>query len=186
MSKTFFTSDLHFGHNNIIRYDNRPFSSIEEMDLELIKRWNNKVSKCDTVYILGDISWYNDEKTFEIFSQLNGSKRLIKGNHDRTNGKIKNLFESIKDYDEIKINDTTLILSHYPIHMYNHHYHGAIMLYGHVHNSKENELVQQFATQLNNIYDCPVNMINVGCMNCNYEPMTLEELLLDGNNNTKR
>ena len=171
-----FTSDLHFGHKNIIKYDNRPFETIEEMDVELIKRWNNKVNKNDTVYILGDISWYNDQKTVEIYSQLNGVKRLINGNHDRIHGKVKNCFETIKDYDEIKVDNITIIVSHYPIHMYNHHYHGAIMLYGHVHNSHEDNFVQQFADQLNKL-DCPCNMYNVGCMHWNYEPVTLDEIL---------
>ena len=63
MPKIFFTSDLHFGHKNIIRFDNRPFSTVEEMDEALIRNWNAKVSDEDTVYVLGDISWYNDAKT---------------------------------------------------------------------------------------------------------------------------
>lgn len=68
MPNVFFTSDLHFGHKNIIRFDNRPFFSVEEMDKTLIENWNRKVSADDTVYVLGDISWYNDEKTTEIFA----------------------------------------------------------------------------------------------------------------------
>ena len=55
--KVFFTSDLHFGHENAIRFDNRPFKSIEEMDTELIRRWNEKVGKGDLVYVLGDMIW---------------------------------------------------------------------------------------------------------------------------------
>lgn len=47
MAKIFFTSDLHFGHKNIIRYDNRPFLSVEEMDAEIVRRWNAKVSPDD-------------------------------------------------------------------------------------------------------------------------------------------
>ena len=54
---TYFTSDLHFGHENILRFDKRPFSSIKEHDEELIKRWNAKVKPGDTVYILGDFIW---------------------------------------------------------------------------------------------------------------------------------
>ena len=65
----YFTSDLHFGHKNIIRFDNRPFTSVEEMDETLICNWNKKVNNDDLVYILGDISWYNDEKTCEIFDR---------------------------------------------------------------------------------------------------------------------
>ena len=53
--KIFFTSDLHFGHENVLRFDNRPFETVEEMDDELIKRWNDKVAKGDLVYVLGDL-----------------------------------------------------------------------------------------------------------------------------------
>lgn len=64
----YFTSDLHFGHRNVIRFDNRPFSSVEEMDAALIERWNQKVSNEDAVYVLGDLSWHGDQKTCEILS----------------------------------------------------------------------------------------------------------------------
>ena len=70
MSKIFFTSDLHFGHANIIKYDSRPFNSISHMDEELIKRWNESVSPNDTVYILGDISWYDDKKLHKYIIDL--------------------------------------------------------------------------------------------------------------------
>ena len=55
--KIFFTSDLHFGHENVLRFDNRPFETVEEMDEELINRWNDKVGKGDLVYVLGDLIW---------------------------------------------------------------------------------------------------------------------------------
>ena len=57
MGKVFFTSDLHFGHANVITFDKRPFTTVEEMDAELIKRWNNKVGTGDLVYVLGDMIW---------------------------------------------------------------------------------------------------------------------------------
>ena len=81
--KVFFTSDLHLGHANVIRYDNRPFSSVEEMNEELIKRWNAKVGKGDVVYVLGDFIWHTDKKPEDILWALNGMKILIRGNHDR-------------------------------------------------------------------------------------------------------
>ena len=75
MSTVFFTADPHFGHTNIIRYENRPFASAEEMDQELIRRWNETVSPEDTVYLLGDFSFYGKEKSTEILSALQGHIR---------------------------------------------------------------------------------------------------------------
>ena len=78
----YFISDLHFGHENCLVFDNRPFKSIEEHDATIIKNWNDVVGMDDDVYLLGDISWYNATKTIEIFNQLNGRIHLIRGNHD--------------------------------------------------------------------------------------------------------
>ena len=84
MGKIFFTGDLHFGHANVIAFDNRPFKTVEEMDAELIRRWNNKVGKGDLTYVLGDMIWKarNDDAP-ELIKSLNGQIILIKGNHDR-------------------------------------------------------------------------------------------------------
>ena len=165
MPKIFFTSDLHFGHKNIIRFDNRPFSTVEEMDEALIRNWNAKVSEEDTVYVLGDISWYNDAKTSEIFNFLHGHKILIKGNHDRVHGKVRFCFEEIADYKEIEVNGQKITLCHYPIIFFNRHHYGAYMFYGHVHNYELEQL------------DVKCNAYNVGTMVNNYEPVTFEEVL---------
>ena len=85
MSKIFLTADMHFGHSNILKYENRPFDSIEAMDTALIKNWNNVVSKRNTVFVAGDVSFYNKEKTAQVIQQLFGKKILIKGNHDERN-----------------------------------------------------------------------------------------------------
>ena len=176
MPKTFFTSDLHFGHKNIIRFDNRPFTSIEEMDKVLIANWNKRVSAEDTVYILGDISWYNDDKTAEIFTSLNGHKILIKGNHDRVHGKVRHCFDEITDYKEIKIDGNPIVLCHYPITFFNRHHYGAYMFYGHVHNSHEWQMTENYKYELEQL-DIRCNMFNVGCMVWNYEPVTFEEIV---------
>ena len=75
----FYIADMHFGHKNVIRYDNRPFDSIEEMDKAMITLWNETVGDSDVVYILGDFSWYKEEKTAFILGCLKGHKVLIKG-----------------------------------------------------------------------------------------------------------
>ena len=82
MPTVYFTADPHFGHANIIRYENRPFASVEEMDRELIRRWNETVTPEDTVYLLGDFSFYGKEKSAEILAALQGQIRLVMGNHD--------------------------------------------------------------------------------------------------------
>lgn len=179
----FFTSDLHFGHANIIRFDNRPFTSVEEMDAELIRRWNNKVSPNDTVYILGDISWYNDQKTSEIISSLNGHKILIKGNHDRVHGKVRHCFDEITDYKEIVLEGNKHItLCHYPIVFFNRHHYGSYMFYGHVHNSHEWNMTENYKFELEQL-DIKCNMFNVGCMIWNYEPVTFEEVIKQAEGN---
>ena len=183
----YFTSDLHIGHKNIIEFDNRPFSSVEEMNEELVKRWNNKVKPGDLVYCLGDLFWKGDSDFVQrTLKQLYGNIILIRGNHDSFlhNADNKKFLATVKDYDDIKVTLQNgeirrCILSHYPIHFYNGHYHGTIMLYGHVHSTHENNLVNQYARWLNE-NRCPVEMYNVGCMHWNYEPVTLDEILERG------
>ena len=178
MGKTFFISDLHFGHKNCLIFDNRPFETIEEMNQKIITLWNNKVTSRDRVYLLGDVSWYNSEGSIEILDQLNGIKHLVKGNHDEVYGRIEKCYASISDYQEIKADGKDVVLCHYPIPLYNKHEYGAIHLYGHVHNAREYEVIRSFTQQLNsNGIHC--HAINVGCMMpyMNYEPKTLSELL---------
>lgn len=75
-------SDTHFGHENIIEYTERPFSSVEEMNAELIRRWNEKVDETDTVFHLGDISYNNGAPPEWWLDKLNGRIVVVRGNHD--------------------------------------------------------------------------------------------------------
>lgn len=108
----FLISDTHFSHANIIRYANRPFSSPEEMDEELIRRWNSVVRPSDHVYHLGDVAMRRSH--LQIIKRLNGHKRLVWGNHD---------IYDWKSYREvgfekcvgIRVIDNC-ILTHIPIH----------------------------------------------------------------------
>ena len=182
--KIFFTSDLHFGHENVIRFDNRPFNTVKEMDEEMIKRWNAKVGKGDIVYVLGDFIWKAaTNEAVSIIRRLNGQIILIKGNHDRFlhNAAAKKALAGIKDYDDIcvTLEDGTTrrcILSHYFIPFYNGHRYQAIHLHGHSHFTEESAEEVRITTELNEKgYD--LKIYNVGCMYWNYTPVTLDEIL---------
>ena len=100
----FFIADTHFGHENALAFDNRPFKTIEEHDRALTENWNNAVGPEDEVFVLGDISWHNATKTNEILRALNGKKHLIVGNHDKRllkNREFQSLFLEIADYKEL-------------------------------------------------------------------------------------
>ena len=190
MSKNFYISDLYFGHWNIIRYDNRPFKSIEEMDNALIENWNKVVSNKDMVYILGDISWHDENKTVEIFKQLNGIKVLIRGNHDNIKGgsELAKCFTSTQDYAELYLDKKNkVIMSHYPILFWNGQFRNSIHLYGHVHNSHQWNMCESWAEEMRQLQDIPGQMYNVGCMMpwMNYTPRTLDEII-EGYNSTKQ
>ena len=177
--KKFYISDLHFGHKNIIRYDNRPFTSVKEMDDALIKNWNSVVSDDDKVYILGDIGWYDDVKMGGIFSHLHGNKILIKGNHDRVSSYLYGFFDKVVDYLEINDNGTKVVMSHYPMPFWNGQFRDSVHLYGHVHNSHQQNMMESWRKELRQLQDIPGRMYNVGCMMSymNYTPRTLYEIL---------
>lgn len=190
MAKVFFTSDLHFGHENVIRFDNRPFETVEEMDAELIRRWNAKVRKGDLVYVLGDMIWKTRNSDAEtLIRSLNGQIILIKGNHDHFlhNAKAKNALAGVKDYDDICVKfedgtDKRVVLCHYYIPFYNGHRWQAVHLHGHSHNSEE-YLIEEAIKQKLREDGFETRSYNVGCMHWNYEPVTLDEILAKDESN---
>lgn len=142
MGNIFFTSDHHFGHTNIIRFCNRPFESVEEMDRELIRRWNEKIQKGDDVYHLGDLALNSAEAFSEIMDQLNGNIHLIVGNHDATALNKRKRFAWVKEYYELKVKDETcangvqrIVLLHYAMRTWRGASRGTWHLYGHSHNT---------------------------------------------------
>jgi len=178
----YYIADLHFGHTNAIKFDNRPFENIHMHDFTISTLWNETVKPDDDVYILGDISWYSADKTVDIFNNLNGVKHLIIGNHDHKllrNQNVRDLFVEITDYKEIKDENKNVILSHYPIPSFNKHYYGAYHFYGHVHNSEEWRQMELVKRQMIEKLNKPCNMINVGLMMpyMNYEPKTFKDIV---------
>lgn len=129
--KTFFTSDSHFGHKNIIKHCNRPFASVEAMDEDLITRWNAVVGPEDTVYHLGDFSLLPANKVSHYLSRLHGTKHLIVGNHDTVHG--VHGWASVQDVAQIHLDGHKIFLCHYPMREWPGMWRGAPHLYGHVH-----------------------------------------------------
>ena len=116
-----FTSDHHFGHNNVINYCDRPFLSADHMDQEMIAKWNQMIKPKDTVWYLGDFSFRSKAKSIEILNILNGTKILVKGNHDGSNNRMKEIgFSSVIQSAKIEISANKgrikfeVNLSHYP------------------------------------------------------------------------
>lgn len=163
MSNTFIISDTHFGHGNILSFlkqDGTPlrqgFKNIKDHDLELIKRWNSVVNKEDNVYHLGDVGFTNFPYIKNIFDALNGTKVLIKGNHD--NFKLSQYQQIFKDVRATHVLDK-LVLSHVPIHPYSlDRWKGNI--HGHLH---EHKIPDE-------------RYINVCVEHINYTPVPFEEI----------
>lgn len=179
MGRKLYISDPHFGHANVIGFDNRPFKTVEEMNDVLISRWNNAVQDGDLVYILGDMFWMTPQKAMPIMEQLNGQKILVKGNHDRWHDtKFDKLFVKIDEYIETEDNGRKVVLCHYPIPCFKNHFYGWVHLYGHVHNSFEWNMMEHQRYLMEELYDRQCNMINVGAMMpwIDYTPRTLDEI----------
>lgn len=133
MSKIFVCSDSHFYHENIIKYCNRPYSSVDEMNADMIEKWNSVVGSDDIIIHLGDFCFGGKEKIKNIFNQLNGKIDLVMGNHDKL--KIKDYYEIgfHRVYDRPILFDNFYIMSHVPVQWIKD---GDVYanIYGHVHN----------------------------------------------------
>lgn len=197
----YYISDLHFFHENLLtKMDNRNFSSCDEMHDYMVRRWNAKVRPNDEVVILGDVSMGRGKPTTDLLGRLNGRLYLVVGNHDnylndrRFDG---SRFEWVKAYAELHDNKRKIILSHYPIFCYNGQYRrdgegraNTYMLYGHVHNTQDEFLVNQFIRETRKMFHrgpdgarlpIPCQMINCFCMFSDYTPLSLDEWIeLDG------
>jgi calcineurin-like phosphoesterase family protein len=162
---TFFTSDTHFAHSNIIKYCKRPYQTAQEMDEDLIAKWNSKVGKGDTVYHLGDFGFAAEPYLDSVIQRLHGTKHLILGNHDKTIRKsrqIQSLFASVKDFAELDLYRQKIVICHYPLMAWNKSHHGSWQLHGHCHGSLPVDLTQK--------------RIDVGVDCFGYTPVSFEEI----------
>lgn len=164
----YYTSDLHIGHENIIRLCKRPYNSTHQMNTDIIYKWNQKVKPEDTVYILGDMFFKFQDIQYvkDVLKMLNGKKILIKGNHDNFLNQIRwqDYFSAVKDVMKIKDGGRDVVLMHYPIEEWDGFFRGSYHLYGHVHNS-------------NNGLRKIERRYNVGVDVNDFEPKNLDELI---------
>lgn len=195
----YYIADCHFFHEVQLHHmDCRGFSSVEEMNETMIDHWNRRVTPRDEVIILGDFSWGSAEETNDVLSRLNGILYLIKGNHDRfgdARGYDASRFVWIRPYAELRDNRRKVVLCHYPILCYNGQYHekadteeSVWMLYGHVHDSQDQRLIERFQSITRGTVltypdghvrdSIPSRMINCFCMYSDYTPLTLDEWIV--------
>jgi calcineurin-like phosphoesterase family protein len=134
LKKTFFSSDFHLSHKNILEYDKRPFKNVHEMNEAIIRNHNAVVSPEDDFYFLGDFC-FNMKEAEGFLQRLNGNKFFIKGNHDKY--EMIKLYKQYGTYlggmSEITVNGQQITLCHYAMRIWNKSHHGTWQLYGHSH-----------------------------------------------------
>lgn len=153
-------SDLHLNHSNIIKYENRPFRDIEEMNDTLLNNWKKTITKHDTIINLGDVSFKCSKEFMKnIISNMPGKKILVLGNHDKA--------RSVKWWHDVGFDivypypfilDDFYILSHEPIYINDNMPY--VNIHGHTHSD---------------ISECK-QKVNVCVENINYIPISFESI----------
>lgn len=177
MSKIFLTSDQHFGHRNVIVYENRPFSDTLDMRNHLVDNWNSVVNDDDLVVCLGDFSFLDKNTTKTILESLNGSKWLIKGNHDRHGNQWYTDvgFEKVLPNYFMEYNGKKILFTHRPTSIPTEFQKSRdydLHIYGHVH-AKGNENLKY-----------PTFAKNGACVcveRTDYRPILLDEVIQNCN-----
>lgn len=157
----YFIADTHFGHENIIAYENRPFDTVEEMDRVMIENWNTVVKAEDEVFVLGDFSFYGKDRNTEICRKLNGRKILVMGNHDTNEPDYYKEcgFQQVNPYPIII--DEFWMLSHEPLYINSNMPYAN--LYGHVHSNPiyADYSKQSFCACVERIDYTPISFSNI-------------------------
>lgn len=178
--RVWFTSDLHFGHRNVLGFCDRPWVDEKEMQAGLIENWNNNVSDNDVVFVLGDTFWFNDSRTIKkVLDQLKGKDiYILPGNHDD--------FESYHRVVDPRIHlcadvvccwftqegqpKREVWISHYPMMTWPHRENGAWQLFGHIHSRPGRDEGVDQDLQLH------WNQTDVGCDYWGWKPVSLDHL----------
>lgn len=169
----YFTSDLHFYHDKDFIWQARGFKSIDEMNAEIVRRWNEIITVNDYVYILGDLTLGNVEEGLKLIAQLNGNLHIIRGNHD-TDKKVEKYLElpnvvTVEFATIYKYKKAIFWLSHYPTITSNYDddkpwAKHLVCLFGHTHQEQP-------------FYNDNPYMFNVGMDAHNCTPISIEEII---------
>ncbi len=165
----YFTADLHFYHANVIKYSNRPFKDVTEMNRGIIKGINDTVGIDDTLWILGDFGFCKAGEALSILNQINCKNlHYVMGNHDKImrEPKIRSKFKSMDSYAKVDYEKQRFILFHYPILEWESGHHGTIHLHGHTHGN----LTYPDALKDKKIFDVGVDVWD-------YKPVSAEHLI---------
>jgi len=168
----YFTSDLHFGHEYILRACERPYADLFEMERDLIERWNARVKGCDKVFILGDM-FYRTDNIIPVLERLKGKKYLIEGNHDESwinrigRGVALRYFEEISPMMSFSDGERGLTLCHYPLLTYKHQ-RTTFMIHGHLHLDTSSDFWELLVSR--------DRVLNAGVDINGFSPVTFEEL----------
>ena len=172
-NKVYFTADTHFNHANIIKFCNRPFKNVEQMNETLIANWNYVVGENDIVFHLGDFCLGGAAEWTKLLDRLNGKIYLILGNHDLKNirqGFIQR-FEHVALQMFIMVDKQKMYLAHYPFLCFEGGYKDVWQLFGHVHTRKNNTGID--AERLRYLYP---TQYDVGVDNNDFKPMSFEQV----------
>lgn len=173
--KLFFTSDPHYGHENILKYCHRPFSSIEEHDEELIRLWNETIPEDGIVFILGDVGFCSETYLKTILNRLNGKIYWIIGNHDwrRITPGIMNRFECITQQMVITVDNKLVYLNHFPFLCYpDSDRHPVYQFFGHVHSGPLSG-----SSDISRLVHLNKRQYDVGVDNNEYKPISFQDIM---------
>mgnify|MGYP000510535724 CR=1 FL=1 len=176
----FYFADMHLGHANALKFDNRPFKSLEEQDKVILDNINRTVARGNDLYFIGDAFWYSPDKVCKMLDEIECKNIfLVTGNHDRwiKNPECRKKLSGVYDLKRITDNGRIVILCHYPLAVWDQSHRGSYHVYGHVHRN----LAEDGMTDTHEILNHPElkNAYNVGCMLpwMDYTPKTLDQII---------
>lgn len=168
--KTFFTADWHLGHENVIKFCDRPFANAEEMDREIVAKCNDIVGKNDRLIMLGDFTMRPMPELHKYIESIKcGNIILVLGNHDHK-GRMKNFF---KIYDIFETRSPHIVCCHYAMSVWNKSHRGSYHVYGHSHAGAEDYLDQAFPGRRS----MDVGVDNIAKLKGDYRPISVDEVV---------